>query len=325
MGLKGRFCLTALLSLCATALIPVANAASYPDRPVKLVVPFGPGGYTDIVARVLAQNLTKVTGQSFIVENRPGAGSTIGTDYVAQSKPDGYTLVMISTTHVISPSLYKHLPYDPIKSFAPISELAQTPYVLVVNNAVKATDVKSFIALAKTQPDGIRYSSSGNGSSQQLMGGLFNSLTGVKLQHVPYRSSAAALTDVLAGVVQSTFAGIPNVIAEIQAGQIRALGVSTATRSPQLPNVPTLQEAGVPGYDASVWLALLAPAGTPQDVVNQLNADVASALKSPQAVKALSNAGVGIALSSPQQLQQYMVSEEAKWGKIAKDSGIAVN
>jgi tripartite-type tricarboxylate transporter receptor subunit TctC len=302
-----------------------AYAATYPAHPVKIVVPFGPGGYTDVVARVLAQNLTLGTGQSFIVENRPGAGSTIGTDYVAKSKPDGYTLVMISTTHVISPSLYKHLPYDPLASFAPVSKLAQTSYVLVVNNKVKANNVKEFIALAKAQPGSIRYASSGNGSSQQLMGGLFISLSGAPLKHVPYRSSAMAMTDVLGGFVESSFAGIPNVLSLIQSGQVRALGVTTAQRNPELPNVPTLEEAGVPGYDASVWLALLAPAGTPADVVTQLNAEVARALTRPDAVKALANAGVDVSLSTPAGLKQYMDTERVKWSKVAKDAGITIN
>jgi len=302
-----------------------SHASSYPAHTVKLVVPFGPGGYTDVVARVLAQNLTLETGQSFIVENRPGAGSTIGTDYVAKSKPDGYTLVMISTTHVISPSLYKDLPYDPLASFAPVSKLAQTAYVLVVNNKVQANNVKEFIALAKAQPDSIRYASSGNGSSQQLMGGLFISLTGAHLKHVPYRSSAMATTDVLGGFVESSFAGIPNVLSLIQSGQVRALGVTTAQRNPSLPNVPTLEEAGVPGYDASIWLALLAPAGTPDDVVTQLNAEVARALTRPDAVKALANAGVDVSLSTPAGLKQYMATEQVKWSKVAKDAGITIN
>jgi tripartite-type tricarboxylate transporter receptor subunit TctC len=314
-----------VVGLCIAMTAGTANAETYPSQPVKIVVPFGPGGYSDVVSRVLAQNLTVVTGQSFIVENRPGAGSTIGTDYVAKSKPDGYTLVMVSTTHVISPALYKNLPYDPLTSFAPVSKIATTPYVLVINDKVKARNVKEFIALSKAHPHAIRYSSSGNGSSQQLMGGLFDSLTGANLQHVPYRSSAMAMTDVLGGFVESSFAGIPNVMSQIQSGKLRALGVTTTTRSPQLQNVPSLQEAGVPGYNASVWLALLAPAGTPKDVVTQLNAEVARALARPEAVKALTNVGVDVSLSSPQGLTQYMRTEQVKWTKVAKDSGITIN
>lgn len=313
------------LGLGLSLVVGTARADTYPDRAVKIVVPFGPGGYADVVARVLAQNLTLGTGQSFIVENRPGAGSTIGTDYVAKSKPDGYTLVIVSTTHVVSPALYKNLPYDPLTSFAPVSKLTETPYVLVVNDKVKANNVKEFIALSKAQPGTIRYSSSGNGSSQQLMGALFVSLTGANLKHVPYRSSAMAMTDVLGGFVESSFAGIPNVLAQIQSGKLRALGVTTTRRNARLPDVPSLEEAGVPGYDASVWLALLAPAGTPDDVVKQLNAEVTSALSGPDAAKALASAGIDVALSSPAALKQYMGTEEAKWDKVAKDAGTTIN
>ena len=309
-----------LTALAASLSVPVA-AQTYPSKPVRLIVPFAPGGFTDVVARILGQRLSVSMGQQFVIENKAGAGSTIGTDFVAKAAPDGYTLVMISTTHVISPWIYKSMPYDPIKSFVPVTKLVDSPYVLLVNPKVPARNVQEFIALAKASPDTIRYASSGNGSSQHLMGGLFASLTGTKLQHVPYRGSSGAATDLVAGVVESSFAGVPNALAQVPAGRLRALAVTTGKRIPQLPDVPTLQEAGVPGYEASVWLALLAPAGTPRDIVNRLNAEVAKLMESAETRKALYEAGVEVSLSTPDALGEYMVKEMERWGKVVKDTG----
>ena len=319
--LRFRLVTGAVLTVLAASLsVPVA-AQTYPSKPVRLIVPFAPGGFTDVVARILGQRLSVSMGQQFIIENKAGAGSTIGTDFVAKSAPDGYTLVMISTTHVISPWIYKSMPYDPIKGFVPVTKLVDSPYVLLVNPKVPARNVQEFIALAKASPDTIRYASSGNGSSQHLMGGLFASLTGTKLQHVPYRGSSGAATDLVAGVVESSFAGVPNALAQVPAGRLRALAVTTAKRIPQLPDVPTLQEAGVPGYEASVWLALLAPAGTPRDIVNRLNAEVAKLMESGETRKALYEAGVEVSLSTPDALGEYMVKEMERWGKVVKDTG----
>jgi tripartite-type tricarboxylate transporter receptor subunit TctC len=309
-----------LTALTASLTVPVA-AQTFPSKPVRLIVPFAPGGFTDVVARILGQRLSVSMGQQFVIENKAGAGSTIGTDFVAKAAPDGYTLVMVSTTHVISPWIYKSMPYDPIKGFVPVTKLVDSPYVLLVNPKVPARNVQEFIALAKASPDTIRYASSGNGSSQHLMGGLFASLTGTKLQHVPYRGSSGAATDLVAGVVESSFAGVPNALAQVPAGRLRALAVTTAKRIPQLPDVPTLQEAGVPGYEASVWLALLAPAGTPRDIVNRLNAEVAKLMESADTRKALYEAGVEVSLSTPDALGEYMVKEMERWGKVVKDTG----
>ena len=309
-----------LTALAASLSVPIA-AQTYPSKPVRLIVPFAPGGFTDVVARILGQRLSVSMGQQFIIENKAGAGSTIGTDFVAKAAPDGYTLVMISTTHVISPWIYKSMPYDPIKGFVPVTKLVDSPYVLLVNPKVPARNVQEFIALAKASPDTLRYASSGNGSSQHLMGGLFASLTGTKLQHVPYRGSSGAATDLVAGVVESSFAGVPNALTQVPAGRLRALAVTTAKRIPQLPDVPTLQEAGVPGYEASVWLALLAPAGTPRDIVNRLNAEVAKLMESGETRKALYEAGVEVSLSTPDALGEYMVKEMERWGKVVKDTG----
>ena len=260
-------------ALCAASLGAV-HAQSYPNKPVKLIVPFAPGGFTDVVARILGQRLSTAMGQQFVIENKAGAGSIIGTDFVAKSAPDGYTLVMISTTHVISPWIYKTMPYDPLKSFVAVTKLVDSPYVLLVNPKVPARNVQEFVALAKAAPNTIHYASSGNGSSQHLMGGLFASMTGAPIKHVPYKGSGGAANDLVAGIVESSFAGVPNALAQVPQGRLKALAVTTAKRIPQLPDVPTLQEAGVPGYEASVWLALLAPAGTPRDIVAKLNTEI---------------------------------------------------
>lgn len=303
---------------------PVVAQSNYPDRPVKLIIPFGPGGFTDVVARILGQKLSVAMGQQFVVENKPGAGSTIGTDFVAKAAPDGYTLVMVSTAHVLGPWVYKKVPYDALKDFTVVSKLVDSAYVFVVNPKVPAKNVKEFIALAKANPDSIRYASSGNGGNQHLMGGLFATLTDTKLQHVPYKGSSGATNDLLAGIVESSFAAVPNVLPHIQQGKLRALAVTTSKRIPQLPNVPTLAEAGVPGYDASVWLALLAPANTPADIVNKLNKEIAKVLASPDTKKALFDAGVESAYATPEAMTAYMGKEYERWGKVIKDANITV-
>ena len=299
-----------------------ALAQAYPSKPVKLIVPFAPGGFTDVVARILGQKLAVSMGQQFVIENKAGAGSTIGTDFVAKAAPDGYTLVMVSTTHVISPWIYKSMPYDPIKSFTVVSKLVDSPYVLLVNPKVPARNVQEFIALAKASPDTLHYGSSGNGSSQHLMGGLFVAMTGAPLKHVPYRGSNGAATDLVAGVIESSFAGVPNALSQVPQGRLKALAVTTAKRIPQLPDVPTLQEAGVAGYEASVWLALLAPAGTPKDIVTRLNAEIAKVMSAPDTKKALYDAGVEPTPSSPEAMSEYMVKEMERWGKVVKETGI---
>ena len=317
-----RRALPLLLGALLAASLPQTFAQAYPNKPVRLIVPFAPGGFTDVVARILGQKLALAMGQQFVVENKAGAGSTIGSDFVAKAAPDGYTLLMVSSTHVISPWIYKSLPYDPIKSFAVVSKLVDSPYVLLVNPKVPARNVQEFIALAKSAPDTIHYASSGNGSAQHLMGGLFVALTGAPLKHVPYRGSSGAANDLVAGVVESSFAGVPNALAQVPQGRLRALAVTTARRIPQLPDVPTLQEAGVAGYDASVWLALLAPAGTPPDIVAKLNAEVNRLMNTPDTRKALFDAGVEPAPSSPEAMTEYMGQELARWGKVVKDAGI---
>jgi len=311
-------CAAAGLSLSAGS----ALAQTYPTKPIKIIVPFGPGGFTDVVARILGVKLGESLGQSVVIENKPGAGSMIGTDQVAKSAPDGHTLLIVSSTHVISPCIYKSVPYDPLKSFAPVTKLVDSPYVLLTNPKVPAKNVQEFIALAKANPDKIHYASSGNGSAQHLIGGMFASMTKTQLKHVPYRSSNLATTDVVAGVVESSFAGVPNALSQVPNGRLNALAVTSAKRIPQLPNVPTMQEAGVPGYDATIWLALLAPAGTPAPIVNKLNAEVAKIMNTAETNKAMFEAGVEVSLSTPEALTQLMTSEMSKWGKVVKEAGI---
>jgi tripartite-type tricarboxylate transporter receptor subunit TctC len=315
---------SALLGVALALAFGTASAQGYPNKPVRLIVPFAPGGFTDVVARILGQKLSVAMGQQFVIENKAGAGSTIGTDFVAKAAPDGYTLVMISTTHVISPWIYKTMPYDPIKSFTVVSKLVDSPYVLLVNPKVQANNVKELVALAKAAPETIHYASSGNGSSQHLMGGLFVSMTGAPLKHVPYRGSSGAATDLVAGVVETSFAGVPNALSQVPQGRLKAFAVTTAKRIPQLPDVPTMQEAGVPGYEASVWLALLAPAGTPKDIVNKLNAEIAKLMNTPDTKKSLYDAGVEPTPSTPEAMADYMVKEMDRWGKVIKDIGIKV-
>lgn len=320
-----RTLLPSLVVGAALALGAVSAAAqAYPSRPVRLIVPFAPGGFTDVVARILGQKLSQAMGQQFVVENKAGAGSTIGTDFVAKSPPDGYTLLMVSSTHVISPWIYRNLPYDPIRSFAPVGKLVDSAYVLLVHPKVPAKNVQEFIALAKASPNAVHYASSGNGSAQHLMGGMFAAMTASPLKHVPYRGSSGAANDLVAGVVESSFAGVPNALAHVPNGRLRALAVTTSKRAPQLPDVPTMQEAGVSGYDASVWLALLAPAGTPPEIVARLNAEVAKLMATPDVRKSLLDAGVEPNASTPEQLAAYMAVELERWGKVVKDAGIKI-
>ena len=317
---------TLLKTLCAATLLTLSAGAvlaqSYPSKPVKIIVPFGPGGFTDVVARILGQKLTVAMGQSFVIENKPGAGSMIGTEFVAKAPPDGHTLVIVSSTHVISPWIYKNVPYDPIKGFAAVTKLVDSPYVLLLNPKVPARTVQEFIALAKARPNTLHYASSGNGSAQHLIGGLFVSMTGAPLVHVPYRGSNLAATDLVAGVVESSFAGVPNALAQVPSGRLKALAVTGARRVAQLPDVPTMQEAGVAGYDASVWLGLLAPAGTPREIINRLNSEIAQIMATPESKKAMFDAGVEVSLSTPEAMTQLMIQELDKWGKVVKETGI---
>ncbi|HEX4781927.1 MAG TPA: tripartite tricarboxylate transporter substrate binding protein [Usitatibacter sp.] len=310
----------ALLATCTAAL-----AQPYPSRPIRIVVPFGPGGFTDVVARILQKELGTAIGVPIVIENKAGAGSTIGTNDIARSKPDGYNLVIVSTTHVISPHLYREIPYDPIKDFTPITKLGEGPYVLVVNPSLGVSSVAELIAKAKANPGKIDFASSGNGSSQHLVGALFATMAGVKLNHVPYKGSSGAMNDLLGGTVKLSFVGMPNALPNVASGKLKALAVTTRTRSPDLPNVPTLDEAGVKGFDATIWLALLAPPGTPHEIVMKLHDEVARVLANPDAKALMRSAGVDVATSTPEELGALMQSELDRWGKVVRETGATVN
>ena len=239
-------------TLVAATLCLGARAEGYPTRPVKIVVPFSPGGFTDVVARILQTQLGAALGQPVVIENKPGAGSTIGTAEVSKAKPDGYTLVMVSTTHVISPSLYKKMPYDALADFAPVMKLAEGPYLLVVHPSLPVKSVRDLVALAKAEPGKIDYASSGNGSAQHLVGALFGQMAGVTLNHVPYKGSGQAMQDLVGGQVKVSFVGAPNAVPYLASGKLRALGVTTRKRSPDLPDIPSIEEAGVPGLQVDL-------------------------------------------------------------------------
>jgi tripartite-type tricarboxylate transporter receptor subunit TctC len=313
------------LFLAALLLSCQAAAQSWPAKPVRIVVPLSPGGFADVPARILAPRLSAQFGHQFYVENRPGAGGTIGTDFVAKSEPDGHTLLFTATPHVISPWLYKSLPYDALKDFAPVARVASGPYVLVVNSQFPVNSVPELIAAAKAQPGKIDYASSGNGSAQHLVTALFASLAGIDLNHVPYKGSGPAMQDLLSGQVKVSFAGIPNVLGQVRAGRLRVLAVTTAARWPDLPEVPTVAEAGVPGYEATLWLALVAPAAAPAEIVQRLYAEIGKALQDPELLHNLRAAGIAPSLLGPQELGAFVRAEHAKWGRVVRDTGATIN
>ena len=319
-----RIAAAAVAAACALAA-PTALAQTYPSKPLKVIVPFAPGGFTDVAARILQKELGPVFGQPIVVENKPGAGSTIGTAEVAHAAPDGYTVVMVSTTHVISPHLYKQMPYDALKDFTPVMKIAEGPYVLVEHPSLGARDVKDLIAKSKADPNGFYYASSGNGSSQHLVGALFVRMSGAKLVHVPYKGSNQAMSDVIGGQVPLSFVGVPNALPNLASGKLKALAVSTKKRYSELPDVPTMEEAGVPGYDATIWLGILAPPGTPRDIVLKLNTAISKTLSTPDAKKLMASAGVDVATSTPEEFAQLLQSEYDRWGKVVKETGATVN
>jgi tripartite-type tricarboxylate transporter receptor subunit TctC len=315
-----------LLALLIGLMLAGASAAqTYPSRAIRLVLPFSPGGLVDVPGRIIAQKLSEALGQPVVVENKPGAGSTIGADFVAKAKPDGYTLMITSTTHVISANLYSRLPYDSLRDFAPVMKIAEGPYVLVVHPSLEAKNVAELIALAKAQPGRIDYASSGNGSSQHLVGALFCAMTGVDLSHVPYKGSGQATQDLVGGQVKVGFVGTPIALPHLKAGRLRALAVSTVKRSPELPGVPTLAEAGLPGYEATIWMGLFAPAGTPREILARLYQDIGRVLSASEAKASIGATGVEVALAPADEFAAFVRAEHEKWGKVVRDTGATVN
>ena len=312
--------------LVASAFLLLALAAplaaeDYPSRPVRLIIPFPAGGSNDVVGRLVANQLSIQLGHKVFVDNRAGAGGVIGTEAAANSAPDGYTLLVVSLAHAVNPALYK-LNYDPIKSFAAISIMATGPNVLVVNPSLPVHSVKELLALVKERPGAIDYASAGVGSFQHLGGELFKLTAGVNLQHVPYKGGGPAMQDVIAGHVKVMFSSLVQTTPFIQSGQLRALGVGGTARNPVLPDVPTIAEAGVPGYHADNWWGIVAPAGTPQPIVDKLYADIQAALKAPELKEAFAREGAAAVTMSTVEFGQYMESEMAKWARVVKEGNI---
>ncbi|WP_026433095.1 tripartite tricarboxylate transporter substrate binding protein [Paracidovorax oryzae] len=316
-----------LAAAAACALLPgLAAAQAFPSKPITIVVPFAAGGTTDILARIIAQGMGAELGQSVVVDNRAGAGGNIGGQVAARAPADGYTLFMGTVgTHAINAALYKKMPFDPIKDFAPLTRVANVPNLLVANPAQPFKTVQELIAYAKANPGKINFGSSGSGSSIHLSGELFKSMAKVDMQHVPYKGSAPAVTDLLGNQIAIMFDNMPSAIQHVRSGKLRAIAVTTARRSPELPDVPTIAEAGVPGYEATSWFGMFAPAATPAPVVAQLNATIVKVLAQPDIRKKLAEQGAEAAGETPAQFADFIQKESVKWGKVVKESGASVD
>jgi tripartite-type tricarboxylate transporter receptor subunit TctC len=301
---------------------PSAAQSNYPSRPVRIVVPSPPAGGTDIVARVLADHFAKAMGAQFFVENRPGAGNMIGIESVARSAPDGYTLLMVASTLSLNSVLYKKVSYDPVRDFAPIMQVASAPNVLIINPSVPARTLPEFIALAKQRPGQLTYGTPGIGTSPHMCMELLMSMAGIRLQHIPYRGTVPALTDVMSGQINGMFSTALSAKPQVDAGKVRALGLSSNKRSGALPNVLPIAEVGVPGYDATQWYGLLAPAGTPPDIIARIHAEAAKALGAHDVKEKLANDGAEPVGSSPAEFAAHIKNELEKWTKVAKAAGI---
>ena len=308
-----------LLAVASLAFASHVHGAEYPAKPITLVVPFAPGGGNDTVARTIAQRISGTLGQQVIVDNRAGAGGVIGAGAAARAAPDGYTLFLGGVgSHAINPSLQKSLPYDPVKDFAPVSLIASAPLVLVVHPSLPVKSVPDLIALAKSKPGALNYASNGNGSSSQLAAVMFESMTGTQMVHVPYKGLTPALTDLLTGRVQLMFSSVVAILPQIQAGKLRAIAVSGTKRLSLMPDVPTIAETGVAGYQSSSWYGILAPAGTPREVVMKLDAALVSAVQDPEVRKALANEGADPIGSTPEEFAAHIRAELDRTGKVVR-------
>jgi tripartite-type tricarboxylate transporter receptor subunit TctC len=313
-----------IVILSAGLAVTAHAQAQYPAKPVRLIVPFPPGGGSDALSRILGPKLSEALGQQVVIENRPGAGANIGAEVAAKSPPDGYTLLMGNVAHAINASLYGKLNYDFIKDFAPISLLASTPNIVVVHPSVPAKSIKDLIALAKARPGQLDVASSGSGSSAHLAGELFKTMAGVKMNHVPYKGGGPAVVALLGGEVSVGFATTPSVIQHVKSGRLRGLAVTTARRSPSTPDLPTVSEAGVKGYEAGTWYGLLIPSGSPKEVVSRLHADSMKSLAAADVKQRLDNAGFEAIGTTPEQFGAYIRSETEKWGKVVRAAGVRV-
>ena len=313
-------------ALIAAAAATLATAQPYPTKPIKFIVPFPPAGSTDLSARAVAGKLGERIGQPVIIENRPGAGGNIGTDVVAKSAPDGYTLIVGTVgTHGINPSLYSKMPYDHVKDFAPVILLSKTPNVLVVNPSLPVNSVADVIRLAKSKPNELTFASSGSGTSIHLSGELFKTMAGVQMTHIPYKGAAPAVIDLISGQVNMAFDNLSASMQHIKAGKLKALATTGTQRPPNLPDLPTIAEAGLTGYDSTSWNAIFAPAGTPREVVDRLNREIRAILESPETRKFFTEQGAEAGGGTPAELAEFVRTETAKWQKVVKDSGAKVD
>ena len=315
------------IALAATATLPLGAAAqNYPTKPITIVVPFAAGGTTDILARLVGQYLSTELGQPVVVENKAGAGGNIGAAFAAKAAADGHTLFMGTVgTHAINAALYKKLPYDPIKDFAPLTRVAMVPNLLVAHPSQPFKTVQEMIAYAKANPGKINFGSPGNGASPHLSGELFKSMTKVDMVHVPYKGSAPAVSDLLGGQISIMFDNLPSVIPHVRSGKLRAIAISTAKRSADLPDVPTISEAGVPGYEATSWFGMFAPAATPKPVLDKISAALGKVLANAEVKKKIDDQGGEPANETPAQFADFIQKESLKWGKVVKESGASLD
>jgi tripartite-type tricarboxylate transporter receptor subunit TctC len=315
---------------CALACLPAVVAASfamaadapYPSKVIRMILPFPPGGPTDILGRVVGQKLTESLGQPVVIDNRPGAGGNVGTDYASKQAPDGYTIALVSPALAISPSLYKKLGYDPLKDLAMVSLVAQIPNVLLIHPSVPAKTLKDFVQLARGNPGKLNFGSGGLGTGQHLAGEMLNVQTKIKLEHVPYKGSNQAMMGMIGGQIEMVVIGVPTAVQQVQAGRVRALAVLAAERAPVLPNVQTAKEAGFSGFEVLSWYGIVAPAGTPRDIITRLNSDIARIMKSPESRERITGVGFDPAFSTPEQFTSFLQTEIARYANVVKSAGI---
>jgi tripartite-type tricarboxylate transporter receptor subunit TctC len=306
-------------------LLGAGPAHAFPDKPVRFIIPFAPGGGNDIIARLIGAKLSAAWVQQVVVDNRPGAGGNLAAEITARSAPDGHTIFQFNVANTIAPGLYRKLAYDPVADFAAVTQLATSPFILAAHPSVKATNVKEFIALAKSQPGKLNYASSGNGGSTHLLTEVLKKMAGIEMTHVPYNGAAPALTDLLSGQVQVMLAVPFTVMPHVKSGKVRALGVTSARRSPLAPELPTVAESGVKGYEGATWYGVVAPARTPPAIVNLLNHDIVHALREPDVQERLAAQSVEVVGSTPQEFSQFIRSEIPKWAKAVQLSGARVD
>jgi tripartite-type tricarboxylate transporter receptor subunit TctC len=314
--------IVALASALLGAFSGIAAAADYPVRPVRMIVPYATGGNADIIARLLALKLGESLGQQVVVDNKPGANGIIGTDLAAKAPADGHTIVFVANTHVVNPSMVKQLPFDTLRDLAPITRVNAAPLFLTVAPGLPVSSVKELVALAKAKPGTLNYGSTGNGSPAHLAGVLLDSMAGISTVHVPYQSGMQAVTDTMSGQVQLGYPSVTSVLSHVRAGKLKALAITGTRRSPLAPDMPTVAESGLPGYEAGVWTGILAPAGTPRPIIARLNADIVRILDSSEVKERLAGMGSDVTPSTPEEFQAYIEAEISKWAKVIRAAGI---